>query len=463
MHTGMSVICVRMAAAAEPWQELEACTLTLVELAPRVAASADGLVWLDARGLKPATAQRVGREAVRRLQAASGRGWAAGLASVPVAAYVAAGEALPQATPSTPALVVVEGSPRNWLSDRTLEVLCPDPRLAALLEGVGVETCGALASLPREAVEVRFGAEALTLWSWSRGEDERRLFGVAARGAEGSSLDFVDYVVTDPERLVFTTNALLGTVCDALAARGAHARGIRLILSLADGTTWERLLRSARATASRATWLRLARGVLERLTVPDAVSGIAVLVEREAEAGAVQGDLFDPGFGTAAAVESALVRLLEEGSTPLVRPVRSAHPLAERRAHFEDVSAETLLDRRAASSAPAAPAVTAGAPPFSGDERTAAHAEGLTLQLLPTPRRVRVETMARRDHEAPVRYRDRRWLRVLTAAGPDRVSGGQWQDGYAREYFRALGEDGTLVWLYRDGVDGGWYLHGWWD
>jgi protein ImuB len=52
---------------------------------------------------------------------------------------------------------------------------------------------------------------------------------------------------------------------------------------------------------------------------------------------------------------------------------------------------------------------------------------------------------------------------VRTAAGPDRVSGGQWEDGYAREYFRALGEDGTLVWLYRDGVDGGWYLHGWWD
>jgi protein ImuB len=62
-----------------------------------------------------------------------------------------------------------------------------------------------------------------------------------------------------------------------------------------------------------------------------------------------------------------------------------------------------------------------------------------------------------------VRYRDRRWVRVRTAAGPDRVSGGQWEDGYAREYFRALGEDGTLVWLFRDGVDGGWYLHGWWD
>jgi protein ImuB len=51
----------------------------------------------------------------------------------------------------------------------------------------------------------------------------------------------------------------------------------------------------------------------------------------------------------------------------------------------------------------------------------------------------------------------------VNAAGPDRVSGGQWDATYAREYFRAVTSEGTLVWLFRDAGRDRWYLHGWWD
>jgi hypothetical protein len=57
---------------------------------------------------------------------------------------------------------------------------------------------------------------------------------------------------------------------------------------------------------------------------------------------------------------------------------------------------------------------------------------------------------------------------VVDAAGPDRVSGAQW-DGdhtYAREYFRCVTREGALVWLFRDArkrKTGNWYFHGWWD
>ena len=50
-----------------------------------------------------------------------------------------------------------------------------------------------------------------------------------------------------------------------------------------------------------------------------------------------------------------------------------------------------------------------------------------------------------------------------SAAGPDRVSGGQWTEPYAREYFRCVTETGALVWLFRDARENEWYLHGWWD
>jgi hypothetical protein len=101
-------------------------------------------------------------------------------------------------------------------------------------------------------------------------------------------------------------------------------------------------------------------------------------------------------------------------------------------------------------------------------ERRAPPVPHLLLQLAPSPQSITVETAPRRDHFVPVRYRDANgWHEVAQAAGPDRVSGGQW-DGvrtFAREYFRCVTRDGALVWLFRDAQERGanWYLHGWWD
>src|SRR5690606_11793230 len=90
-------------------------------------------------------------------------------------------------------------------------------------------------------------------------------------------------------------------------------------------------------------------------------------------------------------------------------------------------------------------------------------ADQLTLQLLPTPKLIQVETERRRDHEAPARGHDGAWKRIVDVAGPDRLSGGQWDRSYAREYFRVVTEDGLLLWIFRDALQGRWYLHGWWD
>jgi protein ImuB len=65
-----------------------------------------------------------------------------------------------------------------------------------------------------------------------------------------------------------------------------------------------------------------------------------------------------------------------------------------------------------------------------------------------------------------VRYLDdAEWHDIIEAAGPDRVSGGQWADPYAREYFRCVREDGMMVWLFRNTQQHttDWFLHGWWD
>jgi protein ImuB len=450
----------------------DAVGLALVDLAPRLRIERD-LIWADGGGLDAA---KLAEGLVRRLAAAGAPG-RAGVAAVPVAAELAArwgpgggragsGRPAPflvkertgwgwrkgekgnpdRSGACTSSLVVVEeGREREWLETLPISALVPEPRLAVLLDGVGIQRVGMLAALEREAVEVRLGPEAVALWRLARGDDRRLLFRPVPPGRPHGSIDFVDYVLTDPGRLLFTANALLTPVCERLAGRGEHARSLRLALPLANGEEWERTIRPARPTASRETWLRLIRGTLERLTVPDAVAGMRLEVVSAEPAAVRQGDLFDRGFATASAVEAAVARLAERQVSP-VAPESSAHPLVERRGEWTAVEFH-------GDSPPGATA---------GREGSVA---GLSLQLLSEPRRLLVDTVRRRDHEAPVRLRDREgWREVVVAAGPDRVSGGHWEGrAYAREYFRCVTDEGVPLWIYRDGHDGTWYLHGWWD
>jgi protein ImuB len=360
-------------------------------------------------------------------------------------------------------VVVGAGRDREFLSERPVAVLQPEERLRLLFEGVGIETCGELAMVPMEAVEVRFGPSAISLWRLARAEDERLLFRTPSSERPQASLDFIDYVVTDPEQLAFTANTMLGGMCEALAERGSHARRMELVLPLANGESWRKVLRPARPTASRAVWLRLVRRVLERLTVPDAVAGMGLEVLETEAASAIQGDLFDAGFATSAAVESALSRLLESQGPVVVRPETTAHPRAEARTEFVPLDAEAVAHWSGSPVRPDGGQVEHGKAQNGQASTRPAAAVGLTLQLLPEPRPIVVEAMERRDHHLPVRYHDGEWKRFLTVAGPERISGGQWDAPYAREYFRGVTHEGTLVWIYRDGREGGWYLQGWWD
>lgn len=426
----------------------------LLERVPRIAVEDAGRVWADGKGLRSVEVASGIVERFRELGADEVR---CGVAATAVAASAAACTAGAGEVAS-----VVPGTDREYLSPLGLDVLEPDEKLHRLLEGVGIERCGELAAVPRGAVEVRFGGEVVEIWRRARAEDDRRLFRTGISNRPQASLDFVDYVVTDPERLVFTANALLGGLCETLSGRGAHARRMELTLPLANGETWRKMLRPARPTASRSVWLRLVRGAIERLTVPDAVVGVSLEVRETESATAIQGDLFDAGFATVPVVEAALARLVEAQGPVVVRTELLAHPLAERRTSFLPIEPERVMEHDAESRAAVE---EARAWVEKGEEDAVSDGEGpgLALQLLREPRQIRVETNERRDHAVPVRYHDGDWKEFATIAGPDRVSGGQWDTPYAREYYRGVTTEGVLVWVYRDARDARWYLHGWWD
>ena len=420
----------------------------LLACAPHVAVGERGVLWVDARGFDAAAQVALAVNALLLLGNRGVTGTRAALAETPIAAELAV-RAGHGNRDEGPVAIVAPGTDRAFVALFPIDVLDVPPRLVPLLFGIGVGTCGELAVLEREAVEVRLGAEGVALWRLARADDRRSeaLFPPLARELPHASLDWVEYALKDPMRLLFVVNSLIESVCSALVENGHGARELALEFSLTDRSTKVQPLCSARPTANRRTWIRLARTALDKLALAAAVTGIAVRATRVTGQEGKQGDLFDRGFGSARATEDAVAKLVEDQGDVVVVPENSAHPLL-------DVRTKWTADR--------------GPKTEDRGPKTEDRVPHLHLQLSPSPQAITVETAPRRDHFVPARYRDAAgWHEIVQAAGPDRVSGGQSDASrtYAREYFRCVTNDGALVWLFRDAQEksGGWYLHGWWD
>ena len=417
----------------KPLDRMAAAALKVV---PRVALdSGKGLIWADGKSLD---VRVICEDVERALRDAGAERIHMGVASIPVAAEIAArfGESDRTVT------YVPFNEEREFISRFPVDVLDPSPPLMNLFDGTGIERCGDLACLEQESVEVRFSAEGVHLWRRARADDNRLVFAAMPRSLPQSSMDWVDYALADPERLVFVINALVDNVSTALESQGLCAREMMLVFSLANRTAYEHLVRPSRSTASRKAWMRLIRTHLDRIELPDSVTGILLRVESVTGEVERQGDIFDRGFATARATEETVAQLLDDQGAVIVVPSNSRHPLLEKRTTW-------------AAQEPAHAARAHMVKEKRVDPQ-------LTLQLFPEPHRISVKTARRRDHDLPVKYRESGdWILVESAAGPDRVSGEQWDKPFAREYFRCVNDSGTLVWIYRE--RGEWFLQGWWD
>jgi hypothetical protein len=438
----------------------------LLAAAPRAAiAPHDHLAWLDARSLDPAV---IAAGACAALEAIGITNVSTGAAGVPIVAAIAAngkgktekgkvgkmenGEDVVLPSPFSPRFPfslfpfpfaqISPGAERSYLAPLPLDVLSLDERLLSLFTGVGLETCGDLARLSRESVEVRFGRDGLAAWRLARADDRRPIFSARPRELPNASLDWNGFSTTDLEQLVFVLHSLLKTVCDALMRDAMGARSLTLTLALENRTTLTQSVGAARSTAQRTTWLRLMRRALERVRLPDRVTGLAIQVDSVGEPMIRQGDLFDLGFASAEAAESAVGHVMDLQTDAVMVMQRSEHPLPERRVKW---GAEENAEPGAQSS-------------------NSAQSPALHPMLLPSPREITVLTHPRRGFAVPIRYTDNGVAHSLREAlGPQCLSGEQWIEPFAREYHQGVRTDGTVVLLYRDVPADTWYLAGWWD
>lgn len=433
----MSFVCLAHFATAAGPPITADLAAALLERAPRI--RVDGnldqpLIWADARGLHACS---LADTLLAMLHAHGCTAPRAGVAATPVAAGVAALHGA-----SAPITVVPPGADRDWLAPFPITVLAPVANLLNLLEGTGVERCGDLAQLDQASVELRFGAEGMALWRLARADDRRLLFGPPPPPLPHASLEWTDYVLRDPERLLFVINRLAGSVTTALRELGRGARMFTLVFSLDRGGAVEHAFHPSRPNADQRTWMRLVRDELERVRLPDAVSGVALRVDAVLPSASVQGDLLDRGFATAAVAETALARALDERSK-LLTPLGNRHPLLRRRTVWRAEPAAIVWRRTELRGS-------------DGEPR-------LSLYLLTEPEPVEVETVTHRGFAVPVRYHDHAGPHeLLGAQGPDCVSGGDWEETYAVELFCCVRTDGELVQLAHDLRSGAWTFEGEW-
>jgi len=407
-----------------------------------------GLWWIGAHGLEAMGGERMLVRALAEIAGAWHPRARVAVASSCVAARAATWAAPGRRTSIEASFIVPVGGDAAYLAPAPLALIPMEGELRATLAALGIGTAGAFAALDSEDVERRWGATGLAAWRLARGEDVRRpvLASVTARHATEVELSSP---ATTMEPVLFLLRPAIDRLALALASEGRAAATVAITLTLDDRRsalpcgaaphTVTRQVHLPRPVARAAPLVEHCRALLDTWTLTAPVCGLAVAITSTAPATSEQGDLLALGWHDPAAADAAFARLRAElGDRAVVRPALRDEHRPERNGAWCE-SDDARIDVRAnIAKVPEPPRAPA-------------------LRLLETPETVDVEWDG--DRPCALWWRERR-VAIARAAGPERLSGDWWKDGYARDYWRCESDSGELL-AFRERER--WFVQGWYD
>ena len=328
--------------------------------------------------------------------------------------------------------LVPEGAGRQLLSGLPIAALRLPAAMVAELHHLGLRSLRDLTAQPRAPLARRFGPLLIRRLDQWAGHVPEPLSPLPPASALTARIAFADPIGTQAgvDRAVMSLSQALAL---QLEKRGLGARRLELRLFRVDARVLEF---QAGTLAPERNPARLTRLFAENLSNLDAGFGIEAISLTAPAADpfdASQADLDRPARATGLAplLDRLIRRLGADGVwTSIPRPT----PLPE------DLCA------------PANPLL----PPISVTPWPAARRP---VRLFSPPRPALVETAG----GTPIRLDGRP---LLQPEGPERIAlpwwpdSRRWQREQTRDYWRVRAVDGTLWWLFRDGVSGRWFVHG---
>jgi protein ImuB len=312
---------------------------------------------------------------------------------------------------------------RASLGQLSVDVLGLSAAADILLKDIGARTIDACLKLPRAGLARRIGPELLDLLDRALGHlpDPRPAFAPPSRFT--AALQLPALVETAPA-LLFAARRLLAELAGFLAAVGKGVQRLRLVLAHEDREATCIELDLAAATRDPDHLASVLRERLERVALPSPAAAIRL-----------ESMLLAP----LAARNLALLPDAREQAETIVRLIeRLRARLGENAVQGLDVAADHRPEYAWRTAEPGTAKPGAWLP------------LSRPLWVLHAPRPL-ADMNGKPQQDGP----------LSLVAGPERIESGWWDDNdIAREYYVARNPAQSLLWIYRECRDGGWYLHG---
>lgn len=365
----------------------------------------------------------------------------AGLADTPGAAWAAARFGR-DGTART--ALVPEGAARQLLANLPVAALRLPAPVLEVLHRLGLRRLGDLFGLPRAPLASRFGAVVAQRLDQLLGALPEPIAPPRPVAPFHVRLAFAEPIGRTAD-VQAALDQLLEDLCRLLERERQGARRLELTIYRVDGSLRRLAVGTAQPVRNTAHLARLFARDLDGLDAGFGIEAMTLAAAATEGLGARQLDLSDRrGDAATADAATADVGLLVDQLGHRLGP-GSVVQLAPRPSH---------LPERAVRPAPPLSG-RPPAPPWPTPPRPA--------RLLIRPEPVVAETTA--GPPPMFRWRNEA-VRVARAEGPERICAEWWHAATPppasalRDYWRVEDGDGRRFWLYRDGPQGGWYVHG---